>query len=240
MDEHRMVFSPVFRQFVKHQPWMWVSIALAILTIVNLVIPGYPSIFAAYMVVFILVMGVMLTFQIYRSKTYTELIEDFRKGFETYLRIVGSEAENSPIRLMNRLPSQRIGEGDTIGAQVWNVMLEKTSVIHNILMWEFQNYIDNFLDRLNPSFMDKELMTTFIEHSWKTIKWYHEDVVRVALKMREERAPRDKSLREDFSRFRMFYNDSLKEIQAARAKGNEEFGLGMKTDLRDLRLPEPE
>jgi hypothetical protein len=58
--------------------------------------------------------------------------------------------------------------------------------------------------------------------------------------MREERAPQDKSLREDFSKFRMFYNDSLKEIQATHEKANEELGLGMKADFRDLRLPEPQ
>jgi hypothetical protein len=63
---------------------MWVSIALAVLSIAGLVIPGYPSTVAAWMVVFILIMGLMFTFQSYRNKTYTALIGDFRKGFETY------------------------------------------------------------------------------------------------------------------------------------------------------------
>lgn len=127
-----------------------------------------------------------------------------------------------------------------MGATAWNAILEKTSVIDAILMWEFQNYID-VLNQFNPSTFDvKSFVTMLIEHTWKTINWYHDNVVRTALKMREERAPQDKSLREDFSKFRMFYNDSLKEIQAAREKANEELGLGMKADLRNLLLPEPE
>jgi hypothetical protein len=107
-------------------------------------------------------------------------------------------------------------------------------------MWEFQNYID-VLNQFNPSTFDvKSFVTMLIEHTWKTINWNHDNVVLTAFKMREERAPQDKSLREDFSKFRMFYNDSLKEIQATHEKANEELGLGMKADFRDLRLPEPQ
>ena len=235
-----MVFSPMFRRFIAHQPWMLVSIALAVLSIAGLVIPGYPSTVAVWMVVFILVMGLILTFQSYRNKTYAALIGDFRKGFETYRRAVGSQAENTPIHLMTRLSSQRIGEADKMGATAWNAILDKTSVIDAILIWLFEDFIDA-MSRFDPSTFDvKAFVTILIERTEKTINWYHANVVRSAFKMREERAPQDKPLREDFSKFRMFYNDSLEEIQAARERINEEFGLGLKTDLKDLRLPEPE
>jgi hypothetical protein len=219
---------------------MWVSIALAILTIANLVIPGYPSIVAAWMVAFILLMGLMITYQSYRNKTYNALIGDFRKGLETYRRVVASQSENSPMRLMTRFSRQDIGEDDKMGARAWNIMLEKTSVIDEILMWEVQNFA-GILNEFDASTFDvKPFVTELTERTWKVIKWYHENVVCTALKMREEIGPHDKSLRQDFSKFRMFYNDGLKEIQVAREKMNEELTLGLKTDLRDLLLPEPE
>jgi hypothetical protein len=59
------------------------------------------------------------------------------------------------------------------------------------------------------------------------------------LKMRDERAPQVKTLREDFSKFRMLYNDALKDIQSALEKANLELGLALKADIGNFLLPEP-
>jgi len=233
-----LVLSPIVRRFIGHQPWMWVSIALAVVAVAAPAF-GVSSRDIAGLVVLLLVFGLFVTYERFMTRTHRAVIAAFRNAFGTYQRLVGPTSDDNPMQLMNRLSSELVRGKEETPKAVWDMFADRTYVINGILTQLLQDCIDA-LNRLDPMDMETgESIKILGTRIWRTIEWYHADVIRPLLRMREERAPQANMLRENFSKFRMLYNDVFKDVRSACEKANSELGLTLRTDISNFLLPEP-
>jgi hypothetical protein len=214
---------------------MWVSI---LVFLVNAGQPylGYSSTQTTSISLFLLVLGLIITYLSFRTQRCRKVKADFLQCFDGYQRIVNQDAKHSAMGLMGQLMAQLSEEDTSSRGEVWKVLHERTCVITKILVQQLQDVTDE-MRLLDPSLaVAEERLKVIVGKFWKILNWYHDNVIQVILQMDEETHP-NRSLREDSSRFRMLYNNLLNAIRKASEDAGSDLGLDLTIGVEKLLLP---
>ena len=226
-----------FKRLLRSSPWMRVSIILIVMNAAfTLLSPIYslPTTTAALANLFALFLGLVHVSTQHRKQLHREVIEALREALDDLSSIFNQDNEASPLRLMTYLSSLPDKNKPLMSKDAQKVLLEKTSVINQILIQEFKDCITS-LSRIDPSLpSSKEPITWVAEDSWRTLNWYRVNVIEALRELRENKAVSGKSVEDSLAKFRMSYNDALKDLRAARERANKELDLHLDTNIDGL------
>jgi hypothetical protein len=201
---------------------------------------------------FVVGFGIFMARERMRNKAYSSVLVNFQTWFTDFEKLIAPKQEGRPdfslLRLMKQItaiagtaerkhkeqPTRKRDEAWT----AWEQSSLLIEAMHNTLVEDLQYFADACDDML-ASGVDGEsdVVKKIADQSWRILLHYHRHVVEPILRMREEIRPGDKSLRQEFSKFREFYNDTLKEMETARRKASSEYELGLDSDVREFVLP---
>jgi hypothetical protein len=240
------------RRIVENYP-PWASILLTLVTLsyaaVNIVRPNaFLPVNYIILSLFVLGFGIFMARERLRNKVYSSVLVSFQTWFTDFERLIAPKQEGRPdfslLRLMKQItatrrrqkqqPTRKRHEAWTASEQ-WSLSIE---AMHNTLVEDLEYFADA-CDYMLASGIDGESdeVRRIADQSWRILLHYHRHVVEPILRMREEICPGDKSLRQEFSKFKEFYNDTLKEMETARRKASSEYKLGLDSDVREFVLP---
>jgi hypothetical protein len=220
---------------------MWISILITLLT--TIVLPysmyGLTEMWwrTALIIGFVVIFGVGLEYEHTRNSHYAAVIESFRKAVQSYQRLINPTNDHhaGPKELINGTMAQ---QEDKSQQTLWHTLAERTFAIHQIVTELLQDCVDDAGRSYSSIPATKGPMKRLNDRFWRMAHWYHSNVIEVSLRLREEVAPQDKSLRRSFSLFRKRYHEVLEEIKRAREGANAELGFNLIIDVGSLELPE--
>ncbi len=229
--------STMTKRFFENSPFIFVSIALLA---VGLAAPfvglAYPQI-AAFDII-IVMLGLMVTYQIFKKRSNSAIVTPFRTWLRDYQRLITVNEQYGPMPLMRRLMSHP--SRDKTKKAVWSVLSERTTVLHEVLVDDLQTYVKSYdqLGEADLSSIDiKDFVKSWTEDLWRIIDRYHTDVIGILLQMKQENPPKDANIRDDFSKFGMFYNEVLKQMKSACERANAELSIDLRTEIEKLLIP---
>jgi hypothetical protein len=220
------------KRFLRSSPWTPVGIILAVGNSILTVSSQPPAIIVGFNFV-VVFYGVIFGTSEIRKQAYRGVIDSLRKALDNLRSIFNQDSETSPIRLMMYVASLPDASQQT-QKDVSDALLERTSVIHQILVQELQDCVTT-LTRIDPSTSaSKEPIKWVAEDSWRTLNWYRVNVIQILLQFTESKSIGSKSLQENLSKFQLVYLDALKDLRAARERANSELNFSLDINIDKL------
>ncbi len=235
----RPLVSPLLRTFVESQPWIVVSILLAVTNLGWQIYTGNFSQNIAVLMGAILFFGFLYSYGKFTSKKYSNILDEFQKLTNRYPELTGSREDYGPLSLMSRLTSQVEGNERR---EIWNLMQESAEVIHGILVhdllaWDESTRRDARLNEpVDPE--SREPLKHALEELWRILRLHRGNVIEIMLRLRTERDLRDSSFKDAYSRFKTMYNDYLMNLRLAQERANSEFGFALDLNTIGMLIPE--